>query len=60
MSCYNSVTVNAPVDKVWEVLRNFHDMSWSPDVVTQLEAVGDAGGTEIGAKRNLNGAFHET
>ncbi len=57
MSCYNSVTVSAPVDKVWETLRNFHDMSWG-DI--QVEAVGDAGATEIGAKRILNGAFHET
>ena len=60
MGCYNSVTVNAPVDKVWRALRNFHDMSWCPDVITHLEPVGDAGGTEIGAKRILNGAFHET
>ncbi len=60
MSCYNSVTVSAPVDQVWEALREFHDMSWCPDVVTQLEPVGDAGSTEIGAKRILNGAFHET
>ncbi len=60
MSCNNSVTVGAPVNQVWEVLRNFHDMSWCPDVITQLEVVGDSGGTETGAKRILNGAFHET
>jgi hypothetical protein len=57
MSCYNSVTVNAPVDQVWQTLRKFHDMSWG-DI--QVEAVGEAGETEIGAKRILNGAFHET
>ena len=57
MSCYNSVTVGAPVDKVWETVRNFYDMSWG-DI--QIEAVGDAGNTEVGAKRILNGAFHET
>ncbi|MCZ6451009.1 MAG: SRPBCC family protein, partial [Deltaproteobacteria bacterium] len=60
MGCYNSVTVNAPVDKVWETLRRFHDFSWCPDVITKLEVVGDLGGTETGAKRILNGAFHET
>jgi len=60
MGCYNSVTVDAPVDKVWQALRNFHDLSCCPDVIRQLEAVGEAGGTEIGAKRILNGAFHET
>ena len=60
MGCYNSVTVDAPVDKVWQALRNFHNLSWCPDVITQLEVVGDADGTETGAKRILNGAFHET
>ncbi len=60
MGCYNSVTVNAPVEKVWQALRNFHDLSWCPDVATQVEVVGDAGGNEMGAKRILNGAFHET
>ncbi len=61
MSCYNSVTVDSPVDQVWQALRDFHDLSsCCPDVITQLEPVGDVGGTEIGAKRILNGAFHET
>ena len=60
MGCYHSVTVNAPVDQVWDTLRNFHDMSWCPDVITQFEVVGDSGGTETGAKRILNGVFHET
>ena len=60
MGCYNSVTVDAPVDQVWQALRNFHDLSCCPDVITQLEVVGDSGGTETGAKRILNGVFHET
>ncbi len=60
MGCYNSVIVTASVDKVWKALRDFHDLSCCPDVITQVEVVGDAGGTEIGAKRILNGVFHET
>ena len=60
MGCYNSTIVDAPVDKVWAALRNFHDFSWCPDVVPQVEAVGDLGSTEVGAKRVLNGVFHET
>jgi len=60
MGCYHSVTVNAPVDQVWDTLRKFHDFSWCPDVITQLEVVGDSGGTETGAKRILNGAFHKS
>ena len=60
MGCYNSCVVNAPVEKVWAALRNFHDLSWAPQVITKLEQVGDAAGDQIGAKRVLNDAFHET
>ena len=60
MGCYNSCVVNAPVDRVWTALRDFHDMSWAPQVITSFEKVGDATGDQIGAKRLLNGVFHET
>lgn len=60
MGCCNSTVVNAPVEKVWARLRDFHDLSWCPNVVTQVDKVGGAAGTQIGAKRVLNGAFHET
>ncbi len=55
-----SITINVPADKVWASIRNFHDMSWAPNVVEKLEAVGDKGGDEPGAGRVLNDAFHET
>ena len=29
-----SVTVEAPPDKVWAVIQNFHDMSWDPGVMS--------------------------
>ncbi|MFO7994583.1 MAG: SRPBCC family protein [Marinobacter sp.] len=57
---YQSVVVNAPIETVWAKLRDFHDMSWAPDVVTRVDAVGDKKGDQPGAKRVLNGAFHET
>ncbi len=60
MGCYNSVVVDAPADKVWAALRDFHDMSWSPNVVQKCEVVGDLPGTQLGSKRILNDAFHET
>ena len=60
MGCYNSTVVNAPVDTVWTALRNFHDMSSFPNVIESCEAIGDTPGTQIGAKRILNGVFHET
>lgn len=29
-----SVVINAPPEKVWAVVENFHDMSWDPDVAS--------------------------
>lgn len=60
MSCYNSAIIDAAVDQVWEKLRNFHDMSWAAGVIESCDAVGNIPGTQIGAKRVLNNAFHET
>lgn len=57
---YQSIVIKAPADKVWGTLRNFHDLSWAPDVVTSVDVVGDKKGDQPGAKRVLNGAFHET
>ena len=58
MGCYNSVAINVPADEVWKGIRNFHDMSWAPNVITRLEAEGDP--AQAGAKRVLNGVFFET
>ena len=58
--CYNSVVVNAPFEKVWETIRNFHDLGWAAGVVTGVEVKGDLKGDQIGAKRIINDAFHET
>jgi hypothetical protein len=57
---YQSIVINAPVEKVWETVRNFHDMSWAPNVITKLEVKGDKQGDQIGAQRLLNDAFLET
>jgi len=58
--CYNSATVNASSDQVWKAIRNFHDMSWASNVITQVDEVGPADGVTPGAGRVLNGMFHET
>ena len=60
MGCYNSIVINASADKVFNTLNNFHDLSWSKNVVTKVDVIGDRSGNEIGAKRILNDAFHET
>ncbi|WP_404362870.1 SRPBCC family protein [Marinobacter sp.] len=57
---YQSVVINAPAEKVWSTLRDFHDLSWAPNIISSVEAVGDRKGDEPGAKRILNEAFHET
>ncbi len=59
-SCYNSTVVNVRREKVWETIKDFHDLSWAKPVITKLDIIGDKGGSEIGAKRFLNDAFHET
>ncbi len=46
--CVNSAVVNAPVDEVWQVLRNFHDLSWT-QAIESLEPVGDARSDQVGA-----------
>jgi len=60
MGCYNTTVINASAERVWELLRDFHELSWAEGVVTSVERVGDAGATQVGAQRILNGAFHET
>jgi uncharacterized protein YndB with AHSA1/START domain len=57
---YQSIVVKAPTEKVWETLRDFHDLTWAPDVVSNVDVVGDKKGDQPGAKRVLNGVFHET
>ena len=60
MGCFNAVVVDAPADDVWRSIRDFHDGSAFPNVIESLEVVGEKAGTEVGAKRILNGGFHET
>ena len=57
---FQSTTVNAAADKVWATVRDFHDMSWATSIVTECKPVGDKRGDQVGAKRVLNDAFHET
>ncbi len=57
---YQSIVINAAAGKVWDSIRDFHDLSWAPTVVTGVEVVGDAAGNEVGAGRVLNGVFKET
>lgn len=60
MGCYQATIINASADSIWKVIRDFHDLSWSPNVVESVTVVGDVSGVEVGAKRVLNDVFHET
>ena len=58
--CYNTININAPIEKVWETVSAFHDLSWAAGVITSLRIVGAKQSNEVGARRVLNDAFHET
>ena len=55
-----SKVINASIDDVWAKFRDFHDLSWASGIISTVVKVGDVGGCEVGAKRFLNDAFHET
>ena len=59
-STFQEIEIKAPADKVWKTIRDFHDLSWAPNVVTGVDVVGNKPGDKPGAGRVLNGAFHET
>lgn len=59
-STFQEIEIRAPADMVWKAVRDFHDLSWAPNVVTSVEIVGDKKGDQRGARRVLNGVFHET
>ena len=55
-----SIDIDASISEVWTKLNDFHDLSWAPNVISSVEKVGNIAGGEVGAKRVLNNAFHET
>ena len=59
-STHQEIDIEAPVDQVWQAVRNFHDLSWAPNVISAVDAIGEKSGDEVGAVRILNGVFHET
>ena len=55
-----SIVVDASIADVWSKFTDFHDLSWAPNVISNVEKVGGIDGGAPGAKRILNNAFHET
>jgi len=59
-STHQSIVVGSSIDNVWGKFSNFHDMPWAAGILPSIKKVGDKTGGEVGAKRILNDAFHET
>jgi hypothetical protein len=59
-STFQEIEIRAPVETVWQAIRNFHDLSWAPNVVKNVDIVGEKPAEKPGAGRILNGVFHET
>jgi hypothetical protein len=57
MGCYNSIVIDTSCYKVWGVLKKFHELSWSKNVVSKVAIISLKSSEEIGAKRILNNAF---
>ena len=51
-----TITINAPPDKVWKVMGNFQDMSWLPGV----KSTTGTGGNSVDAKDDDNEIAHRT
>ena len=60
MSCYNSTIIEKPIETVWNAISDFHNLEWAKGVIETCDVVGDKKGNEVGSKRLLNNAFHET
>ncbi len=59
-TCYNSTVIDLPIEKAWQLIRNFHDLSWAAPVITSCDPIGDKPGTDPGARRMVNELFAET
>lgn len=57
---HQSIVINASIHKIWDRLSDFHELSWASRVLSSYKKVGDISGRDVGARRILNGAFHET
>ncbi len=57
---HQSIDVVASISEVWARFSDFHDLSWAPNVINNVEKEGGVPGGEVGAKRVLNNAFHKT
>lgn len=57
--CLNTIAVDAPVERVWATIADFHDLSWT-GLVESLERLGGLPGDQVGARRLIDGEIDET
>lgn len=57
--CIISVVIPAPVDRVWEKIGNFYDLSWAKHFIQDCKPIGSATSKTPGMKRLVNGLFEE-
>lgn len=56
----SSIPINHSIEKVWNTISDFHDLSWCPNIISDCIPVGEAPGTKAGAAMRItNGAVHE-
>jgi hypothetical protein len=46
-STYQSIVIDAAPEQVWEAIRDFHDTSWTPNVISSDEAPSPISSAEI-------------
>lgn len=60
MRWFNSIVINLPATDICDSIKNFYNLSWRKNVVNKVAIIGNKKGGELGDKRILNDAFHET
>ena len=57
---HQTIEIDAPLENVWAKISDFHNMDWASGVIASCLSIDKIGSREVGAKRLLNGAIHET
>ena len=60
MKTYHSTIINTPIEKVWALLTDFHELGWASQTVKSYRSEGDHSSREVGARRTLNDALSQT
>lgn len=59
LNFHTAKTIYQPIELLWEIVRDFHKMSWCSSVVSHCVPDGTIPGDQVGAVRILNDGFQE-